>query len=288
MNLAFKIKRNLKWRFTPARLNSGNLIVHFGYHKAMTSYFNKVFNHLAIEFNWHHKHHNSSPENFYNDISNINKTSIISVNNSFIDLNKINTPFKGSYIIRDPRDLIISGYKYHKWTNEPWANLPLTDVLLARIKYDEIKNLDISLQALKKITYKELLNQVDQETGFMIEFNFRSKHFDVMKQQSAFQHPDIKQLKYENLFNNEVAIFNDLFDHYGFTNKMKKSGLNYVEQFSFKNMVKKGDTGNKKHASTGKSAQWKEALPETIKNAFKNEYGQMLIDLNYEKDHNWQ
>ena len=27
-------------------------------------------------------------------------------------------------MIRDPRDVIVSGYFYHQWTDEPWANEP--------------------------------------------------------------------------------------------------------------------------------------------------------------------
>src|SRR3954466_12518100 len=33
-------------------------------------------------------------------------------------------PFRGTHMIRDPRDVLVSGYFYHLWTAERWANLP--------------------------------------------------------------------------------------------------------------------------------------------------------------------
>ncbi|MGZ4127451.1 MAG: hypothetical protein ACXVQY_07775 [Actinomycetota bacterium] len=31
---------------------------------------------------------------------------------------------RGSHIVRDPRDIAVSAYRYHLWSDEPWVNTP--------------------------------------------------------------------------------------------------------------------------------------------------------------------
>ncbi|HXX49509.1 MAG TPA: hypothetical protein VEN47_14865, partial [Myxococcota bacterium] len=58
-------------------------------------------------------------------------------------------PFVGSHMLRDPRDVVISGYFYHRWTRETWANIPMAQY--------------------RNMTYREYLNYVDQEEGIATE-----------------------------------------------------------------------------------------------------------------------
>jgi hypothetical protein len=44
-------------------------------------------------------------------------------NHSKMDLAPL-APYRGIHVMRDPRDMIVSGYHYHKWTNETWARRP--------------------------------------------------------------------------------------------------------------------------------------------------------------------
>ena len=32
-------------------------------------------------------------------------------------------PYRGAHLIRDPRDIVVSGYFYHLWTEEKWAHV---------------------------------------------------------------------------------------------------------------------------------------------------------------------
>ena len=51
-----------------------------------------------------------------------NETDLIFANHSQLELDELGD-FVGSHMIRDPRDVIVSGYFYHLWTDEAWAHV---------------------------------------------------------------------------------------------------------------------------------------------------------------------
>jgi hypothetical protein len=122
-------------------LKEGNLIIHIGQHKSMTSFFNSVFYSICIAFDWNFKKYFSQAE-FEADWAAISKdhfkkTTIICCYNFYPNLEWFQ-PFKyrGTNIIRDPRDLLVSGYQYHLWTKEAWANQAMNDELIERVNAD--------------------------------------------------------------------------------------------------------------------------------------------------------
>jgi hypothetical protein len=133
---------------------------------------------------------------------------------------------------------------------------------------------------LKKFSYKELLNQVDEFTGYQLELNLRGKHFKLMDEWN-YSNPNFLELKYENVFKNEITTFKSIFDFYGFHDEMKKEGLKIVEQFTFESLKKKGKAGNKKHAATGISGRWKDQLPEVVVNKFDERFGDLIEKTHY-------
>jgi hypothetical protein len=257
------------------------LIVHFSYHKCMTKFSCKVFSRIARSFGLYQQHHNSCLDSFYEDIKNIDRTSIISVNNGAIDFNKL-PPYAGSHFIRDPRDLLVSGYRYHLWCNEERIAKPMTDQMRQILKPQD---LGIG-EEFAKASFQEILNNVDKLTGYSLELNYRRPHFDQMRDWD-FSNPSILEMKYEDIFGNEVQCFEKLFKHYGFPQYLIPYSLKVVKKHSFSSLQKKSNTLRKKHASVGSKAQWKELLPAEIKEIIKKEYGDLLIKLGYEKDYDW-
>jgi len=242
----------------------------------MTSYFVQVFTAVAKEFNWYKKHHNGVIESFYQDVFSISNTSIISVNNVPVDFERINVPYRGSHIIRDPRDLLVSGYKYHRWCRETWVTKPMEKWLAQVLKLDQFE-FD---KELKAGSYQDVLNQVDEVTGYLLELNYRQSQFNQMLEWD-YNNPHLYEFKYEDVFGNETAVFSNLFKHYGFSEKMIEMALPYAEEYSFKNLRNKGGTGEQKHASTGFSGQWKKDIPREILEEFTRRHPGLLAKLNY-------
>ena len=63
-------------------------------------------------------------------------------------------------MVRDPRDMVISGYFYHKWTTERWVRMP-----------GRMDGKDWGRSDWKGWTYHDILNSVDQEEGLAIEIH---------------------------------------------------------------------------------------------------------------------
>jgi hypothetical protein len=57
---------------------------------------------------------------FYEDH---NKYGIVSINNHALDLARLGNDYRISRFVRDPRDLVISGYFYHRRGAEPWSTI---------------------------------------------------------------------------------------------------------------------------------------------------------------------
>ena len=94
--------------------------------------------------------------------------------------------------------MIVSGYFYHLWTGESWANLP-------RAEY-------------RGRSYKEYLNSLDVDEGLAQEIrrvDFWVPHMAAWD----YSNPRIYEMRYEDLILNEQKYFAEMFRHYGFTDE---------------------------------------------------------------------
>jgi hypothetical protein len=79
---------------------------------------NAVFNRCLL---WSpgYRHYNSHLEDFYEGF---HSQRVASVNNRDLDFERLG-PFRISRFVRDPCDLVVSGYFYHQRGAEPWVNM---------------------------------------------------------------------------------------------------------------------------------------------------------------------
>jgi hypothetical protein len=260
-----------------------DVIVHFSYHKCLTAYYNKVMKKLAKEFGLYQKHFRGHLDCFEEAASHVKKKSVLSINNkSNINFAKLPN-YKGSHFIRDPRDLVVSGYYYHLWTKEKWCNRP--DFDWSKItKHPFFSNYieNRSSNYPFNISYKEYLNRLDKEKGFILEIIFREDHFSNMRSWD-FGNPNIIEFKFEEIIGNEAECFRKIFEHYGFHLNLIKKGTKIADKYSLKNR-KKSNSG---HVRNGTPEQWPQEFSPFLKNLFKEAAGDLLIALDYENDMNW-
>jgi hypothetical protein len=207
----------------------------------------------------------------------------LSVNNrSEINWEKF-PDYKGSHFVRDPRDLIVSGYYYHLWCNEAWCNNARFDwTKIVEHPYYSAYIENNQKKYPLNISYKEYLKQLDKETGMVLELIWRDFYFDHMDNWN-YHNPQIIELKYEEIVNNEVECFRKIFKHYEFSEELINRGLEIAESLSLKNKSKK----KKRHTRKGTISQWKQEFSPWIKSIFKENYNNLLIKLDYEKYLNW-
>ena len=265
------------------KLFSSDIILHFSYHKCLTLYFNKIMDGLSQEFGFYRKHFNNRVNDFENAVFSCQEKCVLSVNNHS-DLRFEKYPsYKGSHFIRDPRDLVVSGYRYHLHTQEAWCRNSAFD--WERISSHPYFSEYVESNREKhphNVSYQDYLKLLDFERGTIVELLWRQKQFTEMEKWD-FKNPRIIEKRYEDIIGNEIECFNDIFLHYDFHPKLVSRGLELVDKYSLKNCTKR-ENG---HIRKGNCNQWVSEFTPLHKELFKNLNGELLIALNYEKNFNW-
>ena len=265
------------------QLFPSDVVLHFSYHKCLTGYFNNVMGQLSKEFGFYRSHFQNRASDFEKAVLDHQKKSVLSVNNRS-DLNFDTYPsYKGSHFIRDPRDLIVSGYRYHLWTGEAWcqdSSFDWTRIVAhpCFLEYIESKEENFPLN----ISYRDYLNKLDFEKGMILELLWRQDHFTQL-QNWDFNNPKIIEKRYENIIGNEIECFNDIFLHYGFHPKLTRRGLELVERHSLANCRK----SNRGHVRKGTARQWVSEFTPLHKELFKQLNGELLVTIGYEQGLCW-
>lgn len=256
--------------------NSSELkLVHCSYHKCLTKYFAKVFKGI---FNKNpltkdgYIHFNSLIDEFYQKSNNFKLTS---VNNHAIDLKQLGDNFRVTRFMRDPRDMIVSGYFYHKRAAEPWC-----EVVSPSEDDWKVVNGNIPSGLKEGESYAQMLNRVDVTEGLKAEIEFRKYHFGSMRQWPV-DHPNIMLIRYEEMLGNELDTFNDVFDFYELSRWSKKRGMKYAHKYSA-GVAQQSKGHLATHMRNPESGQWKNHFSEELTEQFNDQYGDILTSHGYQ------
>jgi len=244
---------------------SSPAIIHCCYHKVGTLWFGRILRDISAEFGLSFK--------IGYNYQKIRKFELYSDADIFLDLGshvKLDQlpNYIGSHMIRDPRDIIISGYFYHLWTRESWANFPM-------VEYGGM-------------SYKEYLNSLSQDEGLLEEIK-RVWYWIPHMVNWDYNNPRIFEIKYEDIISNEETIFRQMFEHYGFKKRAVDRCCLIAEKYSFNNFKigKTVQTRSSNHLRSGKAGDWKYIFNEQHKKLFKKMYPGAVVALGYEKNDNW-
>ena len=173
-------------------------------------------------------------------------------------------PFRGFHVIRDPRDIVVSAYFSHKYSH------PMGEWLKEQ---------------------RELLNQVNLEEGIKYSINFRSNQFNRMGQWN-YHLPNIYETKFEILTCETYDEFSRIFRFLGLLPQRLSPRIleEILRHHSFKRLTEgreRGQEDSQHHYRKGIQGDWVKYFSEENKKYFKRHFGQMLIDLGYEKNSSW-
>lgn len=250
------------------------LRIHASYHKCLTMYFiNVMSNTFNKGFPFQKKdqyHHFESIEGVFYNRS--HKFKLCSTNSFAIDTDRLSEDFRITRFIRDPRDLIISGYFYHKRGAEPWFRMKNPTH-----KYWNPINGNVPLGLVDKsdLSFADYLSELDLENGLLAEMEFRKFHLESMR--SWKEDSRIRVFKYEDIINNEVSTFEQISDHLEFSNSEKRMVNKYARKFSLQNQ------GSNKHVRNPKAQQWKEHFTDKVSEKFNADYSDLLDMYGYSK-----
>jgi len=226
---------------TPVDLGLSEMLVHCTYHKAGSTWLNNVLSDCH--------------------------TQIFVCCDSVVDLSALR-PHVGTHMMRDPRDLAVSGYHYHQWTSEPWAHRPRKELGgMSRQQYlkavDRIEGMKAEIQGLRPAVERMLAWPRDD--------------------------PRYLEITYEELINDEETGFRKIFRHYGFTPRMVEEAVSVAMRHSFVRATgrERGVARERSHLRSGKARQWEEEFTPELKRYFEEVHGDALVRLGYEASNDW-
>ena len=247
-------------------------LIHCSYHKCLTVYFGRIMNEVfnrCLPWSSGYRHYNSHLENFYDGF---HKHRIASINNRALDLERLGR-FRISRFIRDPRDLVVSGYFYHKRGAEDWLTIESpteADWYFANGCVPE----DFRATGT---SFAKYLQSIPQEEGLLAELEFRTLHLESMARWPA-KHSQIVTYRYEDVVGNESSVFRDLFDFYGLGPIERRLGSWFANRYSI------GKRGADPHVRNPASGQWRKHFTPRVRQAFDAKYAGLIRLLGYPAD----
>ena len=172
--------------------------------------------------------------------------------------------FRGFHVIRDPRDIVVSAYYSHKYSH------PMGSWLEEQ---------------------RKVLNRVDFEEGMRLSIDFRSKQFREMANWD-YKKPNIFETRFERITVTPFNEFSKIFQFLGIIpDELDPQILEEIlNTRTFDLMAdgrEKGQEDIKHHYRKGIQGDWVKYFSRANKDYFKEQYGQLLIDLGYEENFSW-
>ena len=253
----------------------------FGYHKCGTKLLGKIFLQLCLKYGWEFKSIPGSVDEMPN-------SDVIFFLHSQVDFSKMPEKYIGIHMVRDPRDIIISGYLYHKRTVEEWCvnkNFQTSEP----IAYPQVPNSQMYrseewkvnyLSSLNGMSYQEKINSFDEEEGILFEMNHYGKWTieDMLKWD--IEKANCLELKFEDVMTNYDGEMNKVFEHCHFTPAQMEVAKRFADKEDMNKMSKK-DIEKNPHISSSKTKKWERYFSQKHKEFFDSNFAEVLKKYNY-------
>jgi hypothetical protein len=245
----------------------------FCHHKTGTNLLSRVFRDICLRERWSfvvEPYQVESPPD----------GDIVLFQNSTINPRLIKTPFFGIHMIRDPREVIVSGYFYHKKTHEPWCiskdfnqEGPPTGWPVPMFMQHKSKVwADNYISSLGGLSYREHLNQMSQEDGMTFEMKNLSSWTIRNMLDWQYDNPSILEIKMEDVRVDYDKAFSRMFDHLEFEPRRKRISMRCARYHDVGRMSP-SQLKRTVHVRTKEVATWNDHFSDDHKMLFKELFG---------------
>jgi hypothetical protein len=258
----------------------------FTYHKTGTVLFEKVMRALAshfgltvaVHFGWVEK---VDPA-----------TDIVLLGHSLVGRDFAARPFRAIRVVRDPRDVWVSGYLYHRRCREEWctntdfdASAPITypRVDYSFEHYPESWKGDY-LAWLGGKSYQDNLLERDREAGLAFELaGYTGRTLDAMRGWTLAG-PDVLQVQLEDVVREFDDTLGAIFEHVGFSDDECAQAVELASPHDVGRMSDEAVAENR-HIHSRTTSRWREFLSASEIDEFERRYADVIVDLGYRLSH---
>ena len=249
-------------------------LVHCGYHKCLTVFVARCFGEVLGD-QFHQFMGTLDPlGDFYAEH---HRYTVSAISDRPLDLSRLGD-YRISRFIRDPRDLVVSGYFYHRKGPEPWttcvhdSSLPFKARLVAA-----------GLMGANE-SYAACLQRLDPEDGLIAEMEGRAPHFRSMIDWPAAD-SRVRAWKYEDILGREAQTMDAVGAHYGWSDDPGAPSHGWrlaVQEQAIRWSAGDGRLSWDAHVRDPRPGQWREVFTDKVHRAFAERFGNLPQQLGYE------
>lgn len=171
----------------------------------------------------------------------------------------------GFHVVRDPRDMIVSGYFSHAYSH--------SDATFPRLRH-----------------YRPYLLSLDKEAGLLAEIEFSGIYLYHLKSWN-YDDPRILECRFEDIIADPVPWFGRFRDILDLSDRVTRPDIEQLcEDTSFCALSggrRPGETNEHHHYRNGVPGDWRRHFTPRVTEEFKKWYAPLLVKLGYERDDNW-
>ena len=197
-------------------------------------------------------------------------------------------PFRAIRVVRDPRDIWVSGYLYHRRCQEEWCTNtnfdPAAPITYPRVDYS-VEHYPESwkgayLAGLGGKSYQENLLQRDREAGLAFELaGYTGRTLEAMRDWKLAT-PDLLLVQLEAVNRDFDGALGAIFKHVGFSDGECAQAIELAKPHDVGRMSDEVVEKNR-HIHSRTMSKWREFLSPAEIDAFEQHYADLIADLGY-------
>jgi len=257
----------------------------FSHHKVGTVLCLDVFDQLAAKMGWSFASmpgkHTELPED----------ADVVVFQHSLIEVERLDQPFLGVHFVRDPRDVIVSGYLFHCRTDEEWCvNTDLrTDppIKHPRVPLSQEHRSEewkaAYLRSLQGRSYQQNLLDRTTHDGLFFEMDhYGAWTLESLDAWAYGSRKEILEVRFEDISHDFDRLFTRIFEHLGFAGRALDDAMAVARRFDLSRKSRQ-EIDDMKHVTSRESTRWRSYFDEAHVATFMERHASLLDKLGYDE-----
>lgn len=253
--------------------------VYYGHHKCATTWINRILRNASQELGYRfHVEWGNLPEHRFQQMLDRERPDVLSLTNARAEYALwLGGRVPGFHVVRDPRDVSVSGYWSHRNSH------PVVD---------GFTHLD---------RLRPTLNSLPLEDGLLAEMDFLNPHVYELMSAWDYTRPNVLELRMEDLTAKPREGWLAILGFLGLTDRpggptgetqiTPKRLREIVDDSAFVRLTggrEQGKEDRNSHYRKGVPGDWRNVFTQRHVERFRQEHNELLLKLGYEETPDWQ